>query len=205
MPDGRTLRGTLPGWVPWAAGLLWLALVLVAALLQSQETFWGRVGSQIIGTALGTALGVAFAVAGGSAILARWERRRWIQRTQYILFDLFDEAGEELSKIAATVYQALITDNASGAIPQHDLREAYDVPRTRADSRDLTLSMRQVGDLWRELFLASRRLREQRVSELGHQMEEFDRQAAAFQAIADATLGCNKRSKRSIPNAEGGV
>jgi hypothetical protein len=115
----------LPRWVTPLALALGLGLTVAAAALEGAEhpalevrTLHGLV--QVMA-------GVAFALGGLNEILHGWRRRRWRELTQWIAYDLLNQAMGEARIIAVTV-SSLLHQVAAKRIPVAEVDQLFVFP-----------------------------------------------------------------------------
>jgi hypothetical protein len=141
----------VPRWVPYAAGALWLLLVVLAAVVGQGHDF----ASRLAGLVLGTAAPVAFAAAGGTLVVQRWQQREWERRTRYIVGALVDDSRMVLSGLAVTVYGVLV-----GGLPEHQRRRvgpldsAFWLPRGEDQVNSMYAALVIADGIWSAVQVA---------------------------------------------------
>jgi hypothetical protein len=93
----------IPRWVSYIAAGIWLALLVLAALVGGRSGFSSRLTVLL----LATIAPVAFATAGGALVVQRWQRKEWERRTRSIVGDLVNDSLDELERLAVIIYEVV--------------------------------------------------------------------------------------------------
>jgi len=123
----------VPRWVPYVAAAVWLCLVVLAAAVEDDKSFGGR----LIALVLSTVAPVAFAAAGGTLVVERWQHRQWERRTRFIVATLLDDSLDVLGSLAVKTYDILpqaLPERQRPRVPS--LSTAFKIPlrETQIDS-----------------------------------------------------------------------
>ena len=147
----------LPRWVALLALALGLGLTVAAAALEGITTLhgWPALAVRGLHGLVQTLGGAAFALAGLNEALRGWQRLRWRRITQWLAFDLLDQAIREVKAIAVSA-AGVLAEHPGGDERIEALNRVFALPWSQARALALKDARAALNDHAEALFAGAR-------------------------------------------------